>query len=114
MPIGRQGFVKPHRIEGSEVVEADLAHGAVRAELKEPWRSHGAPRFFICGFAGGLFLTGGVGHPEPVEMNGLRVDVIGVAVAAIVLVLLPVFVDWASVFAGLGGAAVGLVLGKVR
>jgi membrane associated rhomboid family serine protease len=38
-------------------------------------------------------------------------DVIGVAVAATVLVLLPVFADWANVFAGLGGAAVGAACG---
>ena len=40
-------------------------------------------------------------------------DVIGVAVVAVVLVLLPAFVDWANVFAGLGGAAVGAASGLV-
>jgi hypothetical protein len=47
------------------------------------------------------------------EEYGDGVDVIGVAVAAAVLVLLPAFVDWASVFAGLGGAAVGAACGLV-
>ena len=41
------------------------------------------------------------------------IDVIGVSVAAVVLILLPVFVDWASVFAGLGGAVVGGACGLV-
>ena len=41
------------------------------------------------------------------------IDVIGVAVAAGVLVLLPVVVDWANVFAGLGGAAVGAACGLI-
>jgi membrane associated rhomboid family serine protease len=40
-------------------------------------------------------------------------EVIGAAVAASVLVLLPVVVDWASVFAGLGGALVGAACGLV-
>jgi membrane associated rhomboid family serine protease/DNA-directed RNA polymerase subunit RPC12/RpoP len=47
------------------------------------------------------------------EEYGDGIDVIGVAVAAAVLVLLPAFVDWASVFAGLGGAAVGAACGFV-
>jgi len=42
---------------------------------------------------------------------GDGIDVIGVAVAAAVLVLLPVFADWANVFAGLAGAAVGAACG---
>jgi membrane associated rhomboid family serine protease len=42
---------------------------------------------------------------------GDGIDVIGVAVAAAVLVLLPVVVDWANVFAGLAGAAVGTACG---
>jgi membrane associated rhomboid family serine protease len=42
---------------------------------------------------------------------GDAIDVIGVAVVAVVLVLLPVVVDWASVFAGLAGAVVGAACG---
>jgi membrane associated rhomboid family serine protease len=38
-------------------------------------------------------------------------ELIGAAVAAAVLLLLPVVVDWANVFAGIGGAAVGAACG---
>ncbi len=41
------------------------------------------------------------------------VEVIGAAVAAAVLVLLPVVEDWANIFAGLGGAMVGACCGLV-
>jgi membrane associated rhomboid family serine protease len=41
------------------------------------------------------------------------VEVIGAAVAAAVLILLPVVDDWANVFAGLGGAVVGAACGLV-
>jgi membrane associated rhomboid family serine protease len=41
------------------------------------------------------------------------VEVIGAAVAAAVLILLPLVDDWADVFAGLGGAAVGAACGFV-
>jgi membrane associated rhomboid family serine protease len=44
---------------------------------------------------------------------GEGIDLIGVAVAAAVLILLPAFVDWANVFAGLGGAVVGAACGLV-
>jgi membrane associated rhomboid family serine protease len=40
-----------------------------------------------------------------------EVDVIGVAVCAVVLLALPVVDDWANVWAGLGGAAVGGLAG---
>jgi membrane associated rhomboid family serine protease len=40
-----------------------------------------------------------------------EVEVIGAGVAATVLVLLPVVVDWADVFAGLAGALVGVACG---
>jgi membrane associated rhomboid family serine protease len=40
-----------------------------------------------------------------------EIDVIGVAVVAVVLLALPVVDDWANVWAGLGGAAVGAVAG---
>jgi membrane associated rhomboid family serine protease len=42
---------------------------------------------------------------------GEEVELIGAGVAATVLVLLPVVVDWADVFAGLAGAAVGAACG---
>jgi len=44
-------------------------------------------------------------HPDD------EVEVIGAGVAATVLVLLPVVVDWADVFAGLTGAVVGALCG---
>jgi membrane associated rhomboid family serine protease len=44
---------------------------------------------------------------------GEDVEVIGAAVAAAVLILLPLVEDWADVFAGLGGAAVGAACGFV-
>ena len=53
---------------------------AVGAGLEEPWRSHCAPHLFVGGFAGGLFLAGGVGDPESVEVNGFGVDVVGVGI----------------------------------
>jgi membrane associated rhomboid family serine protease len=44
---------------------------------------------------------------------GEDVEVIGAAVAAAVLILLPIVDDWANVFAGLGGALVGAACGLV-
>jgi len=41
------------------------------------------------------------------------VEVIGAAVAAAVLIMLPLVDDWANVFAGLGGALVGAACGLV-
>lgn len=42
-----------------------------------------------------------------------EVEVIGAAVAAAVLILLPLVEDWADVFAGLGGGVVGAACGAV-
>jgi hypothetical protein len=39
------------------------------------------------------------------------VEVIGAAVAAAVLIMLPLVDDWANVFAGLGGGVVGAACG---
>jgi membrane associated rhomboid family serine protease len=44
---------------------------------------------------------------------GEDVEVIGAAVAAAVLIMLPLVDDWANVFAGLGGAVVGAACGLV-
>jgi ABC-type uncharacterized transport system permease subunit len=44
---------------------------------------------------------------------GEDVEVVGAAVAAAVLIMLPLVDDYANVFAGLGGAVVGAACGLV-
>jgi membrane associated rhomboid family serine protease len=64
------------------------------------------------GIALGLLCTWGVLRAAEVRANpGEDVEVIGAAVAAAVLILIPLIDDYADVFAGLSGAVVGAACG---
>jgi membrane associated rhomboid family serine protease len=66
------------------------------------------------GIALGLLAAWAVIRAAEVRSRpGEDVEVIGAAVAAAVLIMLPLVDDWANVFAGLGGALVGAACGLV-
>src|SRR5438552_12314326 len=62
----------------SDGVEANFLHRPVRPHPEQSGRSHGLPRLLVCGLTLGLFPPGRVGYPEPVEVNGFRINVIGI------------------------------------
>ena len=87
------------------MVVADGIEGALGGS--EPLVAAGANGIALGLLAAWAVIKAGELRARPDE----EVEVIGAAVVAVVLILLPVFVDWANVFAGLGGAVVGAACG---
>lgn len=87
----------------AEGIESALAS---EGELLLAAGGNGVALGLLCAWA---VLRAGELRARPDE----EVDVIGAAVAAAVLILLPLAEDFANVFAGLGGALVGAVCGLI-